>query len=134
MRNYTFKPHICLWQHTKNHIHRATHYGETALQKLKILSFLVLFISKIKIADIFNFPSVKYLDKRLSFLKIWHMWVNYCWKYGPSNLLFRFIGHSLQQLNNRQKKIAVNSLIHFFESYYWKEGLAKVSGFLTHWP
>ena len=41
-------------------------------KKLKIISFLASFISKIKIADIFNFVSVKYFDKRLLFLKIYH--------------------------------------------------------------
>ena len=59
-------------------------------KKLKILAFLVPFISKTKKADIFNFSSVKYFGKRLSFLKIWHIWVNHCWNYGPPNLLFRF--------------------------------------------
>ena len=38
-------------------------------KKLKILSFLASFISKIKTAYIFNFPSVKYFGKGLLFLK-----------------------------------------------------------------
>ena len=38
-------------------------------KKLKILLILMPFISKIETADIFNFESVKYFDKRLSFLK-----------------------------------------------------------------
>ena len=76
---------------------------------MKILSFLVLFISKMKTADIFNFLSVKYFGKGLLFLKIWHIRVNYCWSYGPSNLLFRFFRYRLGHLDNRQTKIAENS-------------------------
>ena len=38
-------------------------------KNLKILSSLAPFISEIKRADIFNFLSVKYFDKRLSFQK-----------------------------------------------------------------
>ena len=82
---------------------------------MKILSFLAPFISKIKTADIFNFLSVKYFGKGLLFLKIWHIRVNYCWSYGPSNLLFRFFRYRLGHLDNRQTKIAVNSAIHFFK-------------------
>ena len=84
--------------------------------KLKILFFSAPFISKIKIFDIFNFLSVKYFGKGLSFLKIWHIRVNYCWSCGPSNLLFRFFCYRLGHLDNRQTKIAVNSTIIFF----WK--------------
>ena len=47
-------------------------------KKLKILAFLASFISKTKRADIFNFSSIKYFGKGLSFLKSWHIWVNYC--------------------------------------------------------
>ena len=42
-------------------------------KKLKILSFLVPFISKIKTADIFNFVSVKYFGKGLLLRKTWHI-------------------------------------------------------------
>ena len=59
-------------------------------KKMKIVVFLAPFISKTKRAGIFSISSVKYFDKRLSFWKIWHMWVNHCWNYGPSNLLFHF--------------------------------------------
>ena len=83
---------------------------------MKILSFLAPFISKIKTADIFNFLSVKYFGKGLLFLKIWHIRVNYCWSYGPSNLLFRFFRYRLGHLDKRQTKIAENSTIYFF----WK--------------
>ena len=76
--------------------------------------FLAPCISKIKTADIFNFLSVKYIGKGLLFLKIWHIRVNYCWSYGPSNLLFRFFRY--RYLDNRQTKIAEKSKIHFF----WK--------------
>ena len=102
-------------------------------KSLKSLSSLVPFISKIKRADIFNFLSVKYFNKHLSFLEIWHIWVKCCWNYGPSNLLFCFTRHTLQQPKNRQRKIAINSLIYLFESYYQKKCLVKFSSFLTYW-
>ena len=94
-------------------------------KKLKIFSFLVLFISKIKTADIFNFLSVKYFGKGLLFLKIWLIRVNYCWNYGPSNLLFCFFRFRLGHLNNRQTKIGENSTIYFLKantktSVWWK--------------
>ena len=85
-------------------------------KELKILSFLASFISKTKAGDIFNFLSVKYFIKSLLFLKIWHIRVNYCWSYGPSNLLFRFFRYRLGYLDKRQTKIAENSTIYFFES------------------
>ena len=102
-------------------------------KSLKSLSSLVPFISKIKRADIFNFLSVRYFDKHLSFPEIWHIWVKCCWNYWPSNLLFCFTRHTLQQPKNRQRKIAINSLIYLFESYYQKKCLVKVSSFLTYW-
>ena len=85
-------------------------------KKLKILSFLAPFFSKIKTADIFNFLSVKYFGKGLLFLEMWHIRVNYCWSYGPSNMLFRFFRYCLGHLDNTQTKIAENSKRHFF----WK--------------
>ena len=94
-------------------------------KKLEILSFLASFISKIKTADIFNFLSVKYFGKGLLFLKFWLIRVNYCWNYGPLNLLFRFFRFRLGHLNNRQTKIAENSTIYFLKantetSVWWK--------------
>ena len=83
-------------------------------KKLKILSFLAPFISKIKTSDIFNFLSVKYFGKGVLVLKIWHIRVNYCCTYGPSNLLCRFFCYRLGHLDNRLTKIAENSEIHFF--------------------
>ena len=65
--------------------------------------------------------------------KIWHIWVKYCWNYGPSNLLFRFTRHTLQRPKNRERKMAINSLIYLFESYYLKKCLVKVSNFLIYW-
>ena len=85
-------------------------------KKLKILSSLVPFISKIKTADIFNFLSVKCFGQALLFLKIWLIRINYCWNYGPSNLLFRFFRHRLGHLNNRKTKIAENSKKHFLKA------------------
>ena len=84
---------------------------------MKILSFLAPFISKIKTADIFNFLSVKYFGKGLLFLKIRHIRVNYCWSYGPSNLLFRFFRYRLGHLKNRQTKIDSRKLENTF---FWK--------------
>ena len=69
-----------------------------------------------KNSGIFNFASVKYFGKRFLFLKIWNVRVNYCGNYGPSNLLFRFTGHNLEKFNNKQREIAVNSQVHYFES------------------
>ena len=94
-------------------------------KKMKILSFLASFISKIKTADIFNFLSVKYFGKGLLFLKFWLIRVNYCWNYGPLNLLFRFFRFRLGHLNNRQTKIGENSTIYFLKantktSVWWK--------------
>ena len=86
------------------------------LKKLKILSFLAPFISKIETADIFNFLSVKYFGKGLLFLKIWHIKVSYCWSYGPLHLLFRFFRYPLGHLDNRQTKIAENSTIYFLRA------------------
>ena len=100
---------------------------------MEILSSLAPFISKIKRADIFNFLSVKYFDKRLSFPEIWHIRVKYCWNYGPSNLLFCFTWHTLQRPKKRQRKIAINSLLYLLESCYRKKCLVKVSSFLTYW-
>ena len=93
-------------------------------KKLKILSFLGAFISKIKTVDIFNFLSVKYFNNFLLFLKTWHIRVSYCWNYRSSNLLFRFCRCYLGHLNNRQTKIAENWTIHFF----WKLTSKKVFG------
>ena len=74
---------------------------------MKILSFLVSFISKIKTADILNFLSVKYFGKGLLFLKIRHIRVNYYWNYGPSNLLFCFF-------RNRKNSRKLNN------TFFWK--------------
>ena len=92
--------------------------------KFKILLFLASFISKTKIVNIFSFPSVKYFGCLL-FLNISHISLNYCWYYRPSNLLFRFTWSSWKQLNNRQRKTAVNLLINFLKdtvnsSVWWK--------------
>ena len=83
---------------------------------MKILSFLASFISKTKTDDIFNFLSVKYFSKSLLFLRIWHIRVNYCWSYGPSNLLFRFFRYCLGHLDNRQIEIAKK----LKNTFFWK--------------
>ena len=56
--------------------------------------------------------------------------VNYCGNYRLSNLLFYLTGHKLEQLNNRQRETAVNSLVHYFERSYQKECLVEVSRYL----
>ena len=105
-----------------------------ASKRLKILLFLPPFISKTKIVDIFNFPSLKCFGYCLSFLNIWHISFNYCWNYAPSNLLFWLTWYSWQQHINRWRKTAANLLIHRFERYYQQQCLVKVSSFLTHGP
>ena len=92
---------------------------------MKILSFLAPFISKIKTANIFSFLSVKYFGKVLLLLKTWHIRVNYCWNYEPTNLLFRFFLYRLGHLNNRQTKIAETSKIHFFGKLTPKQMFGK---------
>ena len=72
-------------------------------KKLKTLSVLARFISKIKKADIFNFLSVKYFGKRFLYIKIWNVRYNYCGNCGPSNLLFCFTGHNL--ITNEGKQL-----------------------------
>ena len=105
-----------------------------SFKKLKILSFLAPFISKTKTVDIFNFLLVRYFSKGLLFLKTWHIRVNYCWNYRPSNLLFRFFHCRLGHLNNRQIKIAENLTMHFFEGKHQNMCLVKVSSSSTHQP
>ena len=85
-------------------------------KRLKILSVLARFISKTKKSDNFNSRSIKYFGKCFLFLKIGNVRVNYCGNYGPSNLLFCFTRHNLEQLKNRQRETTVNSLVHYFES------------------
>ena len=105
-----------------------------SIKKLKVLSVLARFISKMKKADIFSFLSVKYFGKRFLFLKTLNVKVNYYGNYGPSNLLFCFTGYILEQLNNRQRETAVNLLVHYFKRLYQKECLVEVSRYLPQWP
>ena len=55
-------------------------------KKLKNLSIFGAVFSEIKNADILNFSWIKYFGNDFSFLIKWHIWVYYCWNYGPSNL------------------------------------------------
>ena len=96
---------------------------------MKILSSLAPFISKKRWH--FQFFISQIFRQRFIISKIWHVWVKYCWNYGPSNLLFRFTRHILRLPKNRQKKI--NSLIYLIENYYRKKCLVKVWSFLTYW-
>ena len=96
-----------------------------SFKKLKILSILVCFISKIKNSDILNFVSVKYFSKHFLFLKIWNARVNYYGNYGLLNLLFCFTGHNLEKLYNIQRETAVNSLV---RTFLWKLVSKVVSG------
>ena len=93
-------------------------------EKLKILSFLELFISKIKTDCIFNVLSVRYFRKGLLFLKNLHIRVNYCWNSGPSNLLYCFFHCRIGHLNNRKTRKAENWTIQFF----WKLTSKQVLG------
>ena len=72
------------------------------------------------------------MGKGLSYLKISGIWVNYCWNYGPSKLLLQFIEYRVDQLNNKQTKIAVNSAIQYFEGCSQNKCLLKVQSFLVH--
>ena len=103
----------------------ATVTKKRLFKKLRTLSFLASFISKIKTAETFNCLPDKYFGKGWLFLTFWLMRVNYCWNYGPSNLLFRFFRFRLGHLSNRQTKIAENSTIYFLKantktSVWWK--------------
>ena len=95
-----------------------------SFKKLKIVSFLAPFLSKIKTADISNFLSVKYIGKGLLFLKIWLVRVIIVEITGSRTCYFVSL-YRLGHLNNRQKKIAENSTIHFLKantktSVWWK--------------
>ena len=72
------------------------------------------------------------MDKCLSHSKNGGIGVIYCWNYGPPKLLLHFIEYCLEQLNNKHKKIAMDSTIHFFESHYQKKYLVKVFWSTNH--
>ena len=59
-------------------------------------------------------------------LKKWGVVFNYCWNYGPSNLLLDFIEYRLDQLNSKHTKTALNSTIQYFEGCSRKKCLLKV--------
>ena len=59
---------------------------EYKIKSWKLCPFLGLLFSGIKNADILNFSWIKYFGNYFSFLIKWHIWVYYCWNYGPSNL------------------------------------------------
>ena len=54
-------------------------------------------------------------------------------KLRAAQLTISFTWHILQPPKNRQKKIAINSLIYLIENNYQKKCLVKVWSFLTHW-
>ena len=101
-------------------------------KKLKILSFLAPFISKTKTTDIFNFLSVKYFGKSLLCLKIWHIRVNYCWSYGPSNLLFRFLRYRLWLMTEKNSRKLDNTF--FLKANTEISVCWKFQGLLTYPP
>ena len=86
-------------------------------KKLKTLSFLAFFYFKNENSSHFQFYITLIYRQRCVFLKIWHIRVNYCWSYRPSNLLFRFFRCRLGHLDNRQEKIAENTKQRFVESF-----------------
>ena len=102
-------------------------------KNLKILSSLALFISKTKNAHIFNFLSGKYFKKRLSFLKIWHTWVNIVEITGRKSCYFVSFTTAYRDLMTDKGATAATSLKYLFESYHWKKCLVKVSSSLTYW-
>ena len=53
--------------------------------------------------------------QRFIIFKKWGIWVKYCWNYGPSKLLLRFVEYRLDQLKSKHTKIAVNSAMQYFE-------------------
>ena len=93
-------------------------------KNMKFFCFFDGSFFKIKIGEIFYFQWIKYLGKDLSYFKNWGIEVNYCWNYGPSNLLLHFTEYRLDQLNNM--KIAVNSTIQNLESCSHKKCLLKI--------
>ena len=103
-------------------------------KKMKKLCYFGGSFFKIKIADIYNFQSIKYLGKSLSYLKNGGIVVNYCWNYWPSEWLLHFIKYRLDQLNNKRMKTAVNLTIQLFESRYQRKYLVKVWSILAHSP
>ena len=54
--------------------------------RLKNLSVSGAVFSEIKKCRHFEFSWIKYFGNDFSFLKKWHIWVYYCWKYEQSNL------------------------------------------------
>ena len=92
---------------------------------MRNLCFWWLFL-QIKNCWILNFKWIKYLGKGLSCLKDGGIGVNYCWNHGPSKLLLHFIEYSLDQLNKKHTKIAVNSTIQCFGGSSQKKCLLKV--------
>ena len=59
---------------------------EFKVKSWKICPFLEMFFSEIKNADVSNFSWIKYVGNDFSFLEKGHIWVYYCWNYGPLNL------------------------------------------------
>ena len=70
--------------------------------------------------------------QRFIIFKKWGIWVKYCWNYGPSKLLLRFVEYRLDQLKSKHTKIAVNSAIQYFKGCCQKKCLLKVWRFLVH--
>ena len=54
--------------------------------KVKNLPVFGAVFSEIKKCWHFEFSWIKYFGNDFSFLIKWHIWVYYCWNYGPSNL------------------------------------------------
>ena len=88
-----------------------------SFKKLKMLSLLASFISKIKTFRHFQFSISEIFHKGLLFLKIWHISVNICWNYVPLNLLFRFCCQRLGHLNNTNKNSRILGNAFFLKSY-----------------
>ena len=72
----------------------------------------------------FEFLMNQIFGQKFVIFEKWGIGVNYCWEYGPSKLLLRFVEYRLGQLNNKHTEIAVNSAIRSF----WKSLSKEMSG------
>ena len=121
-------------KHVNIHINRAAHYEITPFQKYEKFVFFGGFFFKSKNCWHLEFLMNQIFGQSFIIFKKVSYRVNYCWNYGPSKLLFHFIEYRLNQLNRQHTKIAVNSVILYFEGCCQKNCRLKVWSFLVHPP
>ena len=92
-----------------------------SFKKLKILSILAGFISKIKKLDIFNFRSTRYFAKCFLFLKIWNIRFKYCGNQSQSPA-YLFASNLDPRASCRYKRKAKNFLKKFLWGRGWEPG------------